>query len=193
MNAEDFGMIDCAKEVRIRPCFTRPVVGHPHCERGGKWSDDEGTLEVRRDADGFIEWNDALGVSDAQSLATVVVDPLGKGLEDHWEKTSHALTVGMILHVIYMWQSGRSDYPPSLHRIEQIIRDPSLQLKRLWSEMILGVSNPTHVCSGYYRSGGHPVAISTAQDMMGRPFKECFSIIATTKSFLWRHRNPPPV
>lgn len=139
-------------EVRIRPCFTRTVVGHPHCEQGGKWSDDEGELEIRRDSDGFIEWNDALGVSDAQNLAMLVVDPLGKGLEDHWAKTSYAIMVGWILHVIYMWQSGRSDYPPSLRRIDQIISDPNLRLKDLWSEMILGGSNPAQGIAGYYRS-----------------------------------------
>jgi len=32
---------------------------------------------------------------------SVIVDPDGKGLETHWQKTAHALLVGLILHVLY--------------------------------------------------------------------------------------------
>ena len=50
-------------------------------------------LEVRRG-----EWE----VRDVQNIADILVDPEG-ALEkrNHWEKTSHALLVGAILHVLY--------------------------------------------------------------------------------------------
>ena len=50
-------------------------------------------LEVRRG-----EWE----VRDVQNIADVLVDPEG-ALEkrNHWEKTSHSLLVGTILHVLY--------------------------------------------------------------------------------------------
>ena len=50
-------------------------------------------LEVRRG-----EWE----VRDVQNIADILVDPEGS-LEkrNHWEKTSHALLVGAILHVLY--------------------------------------------------------------------------------------------
>ena len=50
-------------------------------------------LEVRR---GINE------VRDVQNIADILVDPEGS-LEkrNHWEKTSHALLVGAILHVLY--------------------------------------------------------------------------------------------
>jgi type IV secretory pathway TraG/TraD family ATPase VirD4 len=50
-------------------------------------------LEVRRG-----EWE----VRDVQNIADILVDPEGS-LEkrSHWEKTSHALLVGAILHVLY--------------------------------------------------------------------------------------------
>jgi type IV secretion system protein VirD4 len=50
-------------------------------------------LEIRRG-----EWE----VRDAQNIADVLVDPEG-ALErrNHWEKTSHSLLVGAILHVLY--------------------------------------------------------------------------------------------
>ena len=40
-------------------------------------------------------------VGDVQNLATLLVDPDGKGLETHWQKTAQALLVGVILHVLY--------------------------------------------------------------------------------------------
>ena len=44
------------------------------------------------------EWE----VRDVQNIADILVDPEG-ALEkrNHWEKTSHALLVGAILHVLY--------------------------------------------------------------------------------------------
>ncbi len=50
-------------------------------------------LEVRRGAD---------EVRDVQNIADILVDPEG-ALErrNHWEKTSHSLLVGAILHVLY--------------------------------------------------------------------------------------------
>ena len=39
--------------------------------------------------------------ADAQNLALMIVDPEGKGLEDHWAKTSNDLIGGAILHLIY--------------------------------------------------------------------------------------------
>ena len=40
-------------------------------------------------------------VGDVQNLVTLIVDPDGKGLDSHWQKTSQALLVGLILHVLY--------------------------------------------------------------------------------------------
>ena len=44
-------------------------------------------------------------VADVQNLATLIVDPDGKGLETHWQKTAQALLVGVILHVLYRRQA----------------------------------------------------------------------------------------
>jgi type IV secretion system protein VirD4 len=45
-------------------------------------------------------------VGDVQNLATLLVDPDGKGLETHWQKTSQALLVGVILHALYKRKNG---------------------------------------------------------------------------------------
>src|SRR5882762_11391804 len=44
------------------------------------------------------EWE----VRDVQNVADVLVDPEGSlDKRNHWEKTSHSLLVGAILHVLY--------------------------------------------------------------------------------------------
>ena len=45
-------------------------------------------------------------VGDVQNLATLIVDPHGKGMEDHWSKTAQALLVGVILHVLWRTRNG---------------------------------------------------------------------------------------
>ena len=40
-------------------------------------------------------------VADVQNIMTMIVDPDGKGLKDHWQKSAQALLVGVALHVLY--------------------------------------------------------------------------------------------
>jgi type IV secretion system protein VirD4 len=71
---------------------------------------------VRSDQRGELAYNPLLEVRrgpsevrDVQNIADILVDPEG-ALEkrNHWEKTSHALLVGAILHVLYAEATRRS-------------------------------------------------------------------------------------
>lgn len=53
-------------------------------------------------------------IKDVQNIATMIVDPDGKGLMDHWARTGHALLVGAILHVLYA--APDKTLPPSRGR-----------------------------------------------------------------------------
>ena len=46
-------------------------------------------------------------VGDVQNLATLIVDPDGRGLETHWQKSAQALLVGVILHALYQAKEQR--------------------------------------------------------------------------------------
>ena len=71
-------------------------------------------LEVRRGAH---------EVRDVQNIADILVDPEG-ALErrNHWEKTSHALLVGAILHVLYAGEDK------TLRGVANFLSDPALSL-----------------------------------------------------------------
>ncbi|WP_244126763.1 type IV secretory system conjugative DNA transfer family protein, partial [Xylella fastidiosa] len=62
-------------------------------------------------------------VGDVQNLATLIVDPNGKGLESHWQKTSQALLVGVILHVLY--KRKNEGFPATLSYVDHIMSDPN--------------------------------------------------------------------
>lgn len=63
-------------------------------------------------------------VGDVQNLATLIVDPDGKGLESHWQKSAQALLVGLILHALYQARSG-GKVTPSLSDIDSLLSDPN--------------------------------------------------------------------
>lgn len=118
-------------------------------------------------------------VGDAQNLATLIVDPDGKGLISHWQKTSQALLVGMILHVLYKARNGDIKLA-SLPIVDSILADPNRDVAELWIEM-----------TTYEHAGSvHPVVAMSARDMMDRPEEEAGSVLSTAKSYLSLFRDP---
>lgn len=90
-------------------------------------------------------------IGDAQNLATMIVDPDGKGLEDHWQKTSQALLVGCILYRLYLrrdaeaaCQNASEDekkriyatIDASLPGVDAMLADPNISPSQLWDKMI---------------------------------------------------------
>jgi type IV secretory pathway TraG/TraD family ATPase VirD4 len=48
-----------------------------------------------------IRLGTAKEVGDTQNIVTMIVDPDGKGLGDHWTKTAHAFLTGVVMHMKY--------------------------------------------------------------------------------------------
>jgi len=138
-------------------------------------------------ANGCVGWNPLeeirLGtefeVGDVQNLATLIVDPDGKGLNDHWQKTSQAMLVGCILHLCY--RSLDEGGVASLPALDTMLADPSRPINELWEEM-------THY--GHLDGQNHPLVGSAARDMLDRPAEEAGSVLSTAKSYLSLFRDP---
>lgn len=118
-------------------------------------------------------------VADVQNLATLLVDPDGKGLETHWQKTSQALLVGVILHALYKRKVEGT--PASLPHIDNLLADPNRSVAELWMEM---------ATYGHVDGKNHPVVGASARDMMDRPEEEAGSVLSTAKSYLALYRDP---
>ena len=138
--------------------------------------------------DGSVCWNPLdevrLGteyeVGDVQNVANLIVDPNGKGLESHWQKTSCALLVGVILHALYKSKNGDSDRA-TLSGIDTMLADPNRTSGELWQEM-----------STYLHANGknHQAVGTAARDMMDRADDEAGSVLSTAKSYLALYRDP---
>jgi type IV secretion system protein VirD4 len=124
-------------------------------------------LEVRRGAH---------EVRDVQNIADILVDPEG-ALEkrNHWEKTSHALLVGAILHVLYAGEDK------TLRGVANFLSDPAspfeLTLHRMMTTPHLG-------------EGPHPVVASAAREVLNKSDNERSDVLSTAMSFLGLYRDP---
>lgn len=121
----------------------------------------------------------AFEVGDAQNLATLIVDPDGKGLITHWQKTSQSLLVGLILHAIYKLRDQGEI--ATLASIDELLVNPEQTISSLLVEM-----------TEYRHTNGdtHPVVSASARDMLDRPEEEAGSVLSTLKSYLSLYRDP---
>jgi len=64
-------------------------------------------------------------VKDVQNIATMIVDPDGKGLNDHWAKTGFDLMTGVVLFVLlFDWQSiGKDRGERCLATVQGVLSD----------------------------------------------------------------------
>ncbi len=137
--------------------------------------------------DGSVCWNPLdevrIGteyeVGDVQNLATLIVDPDGKGMGSHWQKTSYALLVGVIIHALY--KAKNEGLPASLPAVDAMLADPNRDIGELWMEM---------ATYGHVNGQNHPAVGSAARDMMDRAEEESGSVLSTAKSYLALYRDP---
>jgi type IV secretion system protein VirD4 len=125
-------------------------------------------LEVRRG-----EWE----VRDVQNIADVLVDPEGS-LErrNHWEKTSHSLLVGAILHVLY------AEANKTLAGVANFLSDPRRSIEATLAAMM---ATP-HLGE----RGVHPVVASAARELLNKSENERSGVLSTAMSFLGLYRDP---
>ncbi|WP_226562253.1 conjugal transfer protein TraG [Salipiger thiooxidans] len=125
-------------------------------------------LEVRRG-----EWE----VRDVQNIADILVDPEGSlDKRNHWEKTSHSLLVGAILHVLY------AEPDKTLAGVAKFLSDP----KRPVDSTLLAMMKTPHLG----KAGPHPVVASAARELRNKSENERSGVLSTAMSFLGLYRDP---
>src|SRR3984957_1235280 len=124
-------------------------------------------LEVRKG-----EWE----VRDVQNIADVLVDPEG-ALErrNHWEKTSHSLLVGAILHVLY------AETDKTLAGVANFLSDPGRSIGKTLDAMLT---------TRHLGDRPHPVVASAARELMNKSENERSGVLSTAMSFLGLYRDP---
>ena len=151
-----------------RSRFSHCLLFNPTDPRSARYNP---LLEVRRGPN---------EVRDVQNIADVLVDPEG-ALErrNHWEKTSHSLLVGAILHVLY------AEEDKTLERVATFLSDPQRSfvatLRRMMSTNHLGTDEYPRV---------HPVVASAARELLNKSDNERSGVLSTAMSFLGLYRDP---
>jgi type IV secretion system protein VirD4 len=151
-----------------RAKFSHCLLFNPTDPRSARYNP---LLEVRKGPD---------EVRDVQNIADILVDPEG-ALErrSHWEKTSHSLLVGAILHVLY------AEEEKTLARVATFLSDPQRSfahtLRRMMGTNHLGTPNYPRV---------HPVVASAAREVLNKSENERSGVLSTAMSFLGLYRDP---
>ena len=116
-------------------------------------------------------------VRDVQNIADILVDPEG-ALErrNHWEKTSHSLLVGTILHVLY------AEPDKTLAGVANFLSDP----KRPIETTLRAMMTTPHLG----QAGVHPVVASAARELLNKSENERSGVLSTAMSFLGLYRDP---
>ncbi|PIB92593.1 conjugal transfer protein TraG [Caulobacter sp. FWC2] len=124
-------------------------------------------LEVRR---GPTE------VRDVQNIADILVDPDG-ALErrSHWDKTSHSLLVGAILHVLY------AETDKTLAGVANFLADPRRTIEATLRAMM---------ATPHLGERVHPVVASAARELLNKSENERSGVLSTAMSFLGLYRDP---
>jgi type IV secretion system protein VirD4 len=119
-------------------------------------------------------------IRDVQNIADILVDPEG-ALErrNHWEKTSHSLLVGAILHILY------AEDEKTLARVATFLSDPERPfvstLRAMMTTNHLGTPKEPKV---------HPVVASAARELLNKSENERSGVLSTAMSFLGLYRDP---
>jgi type IV secretion system protein VirD4 len=125
-------------------------------------------LEVRQG-----EWE----VRDVQNIADILVDPEGSlDKRNHWEKTSHSLLVGAILHVLY------AEKEKTLASVANFLSDP----RRPVEATLRAMMDTPHLGE----AGVHPVIASSARELLNKSENERSGVLSTAMSFLGLYRDP---
>ncbi|MGN6278909.1 MAG: conjugal transfer protein TraG [Sphingomonas sp.] len=151
-----------------RAQFSHCLLFNPTDERSARYNP---LLEVRRGTD---------EVRDVQNIADVLVDPEGAlDRRNHWEKTSHSLLVGAILHILY------ADAEKTLSRVATFLSDP----KRPFVATLDAMMTTNHLGTPE-APAVHPVVASAARELLNKSENERSGVLSTAMSFLGLYRDP---
>lgn len=125
---------------------------------------------------------------DVQNIVHMIVDPDGRGLNDHWVKTGAALLTGTILHLLY------AEPNKTLRGLAGFLSDPSRKLEDTINYMLA----KEHDADGSMRwrdyrgdpTRQHPLVAESMREVLSKSDNERSGVFSTVLSFLSLYRDP---
>lgn len=152
-------------------------------------------------------------IKDVQNIATMIVDPDGKGLQDHWAKTGFDLMTGVIIFVLLSDDIHKNQ--KSLATVQAILSDGGpirklaetmAQKKQEGADEQAAVLEGFRVVMEYIRDTGYEKvsagdcdefsifgwqgAAQAAQSFLNKASNEGSGVLSTALSFLSLYRDP---
>jgi type IV secretion system protein VirD4 len=129
-----------------------------------------------------------------QQIVAIIIDPHGKGLEDHWSRTASSFMLGAITHLIYKFKLEGRGCPG----ISDVLSELSVPGEK-WQDTVQGWQDYPHLGmkveideDGEASTGPitHPIVAEEAQTLLNKPEKEAGSVLSTVVSNLALFRDP---
>jgi type IV secretion system protein VirD4 len=125
---------------------------------------------------------------DVQNIVHTIVDPHGKGLNDHWVKTGAALLTGAILHLLY------AEPNRTLRGLAGFLTDPRCTLQQTIERMLAAAHDPDGT-NGWCDYRGeltrtHPIVAESMREVLNKSENERAGVFSTVMSFLSLYRDP---
>jgi type IV secretion system protein VirD4 len=149
-------------------------------------------------------------VKDVQNIATMVVDPDGKGLNDHWAKTGFDLLTGVLLFVLLSDDVGKSD--KCLSTVQAILSDGGVIRELAEAAAQAGAADGDDVADGMqavmifmrdkaneilhtgacdqHTAVGWSNVAQACQSFLNKAPNEASGVLSTSLSFLTLYRDP---
>jgi type IV secretion system protein VirD4 len=121
-------------------------------------------------------------VADVQNLVTIIVDPDGKGLESHWDKTAHEFLTGVTLHLLYI-NHNEGKTPATLKDVAMALSNPKSPIDELYKAMLTTIHRVN-------KNETHEVVASAARAMLDRDTPERTSVLSSAKIYLSIYSDP---
>ena len=125
---------------------------------------------------------------DVQNIVHMIVDPDGRGLNDHWVKTGAALLTGTILHILY------AEPNKTLRGVAGLLSDPRATLAETIERILATEHDPNNVMGWRDYRGEptriHPIVAESMRELLNKSENERAGVFSTVMSFLSLYRDP---
>lgn len=145
-----------------------------------------------------IRLDSLMAIPDVQNMASMLVDPTGKGLEDHWSKAAFAMLGGAILHCCIMVKH-KTQKAATLFDLTCMLADESRSIQELFKEMVeinhallLQEIFPSVNQEELSFAGekAHIFIASSAREMLNKAENEASGVVSTAITNLALYRDP---
>ena len=142
-----------------------------------------------------IRLDSHLAIPDSQNIAAMLVDPEGKGLDDHWSKAAFAMLGGSLLHCCIMTMA-KEKRAATLYDLSCMLADENRTIQQLFEEMVqaphaalLQEIFPQNADTEY-GAKAHTFIASSAREMLNKAENEASGVISTALVNLALYRDP---